>query len=455
MGEVAERKSSTELALQNDHFARSDLELWSKGIDTDSAGILKKASFVLWFVFGFGLIWASTFHLGGAVIASGRVIAENRNRVVQHLEGGILRELLVKEGDKVKEGDILAHLDDTQAKAQLDAALLQSAIVKVQLARRQAEVNGADAIDFPLDFHEDILSNERFIEAVESQRQEFYSLKDYVNARIENFEEAIESTHKDIQGQRELLKAYDRQYELYSQELKDYRELLTQGHVTQTRVNATDRRVAELEARIATSKITIEQAHGKIESLENQIKQERLSYLNRASETIVELQKNLNQLDSSIERLSDLVTRADLRAPVDGIVFRIGQRSLGGVVKPGESVMEIFPEGDQLTIEAYVQIKDIEQVHVGQDVQVVFPSNREKAMSPVDGKLVYLSADAVISESNPVGAYVAHVVLDKAEGDPDLFSGNFAEVYIKTEPKTFLEIISKPFTRFAFRAFKG
>ncbi len=455
MGELATRNTGTDLALQHDHFSRSDLETWAKEVQTDNKSILKIAKIVLWVVFGFGLFWASTFHLGGAVIASGRVIAENRNRVVQHLEGGILRELMVREGDSVSKGDVVARLDDTQVRAQLEAAQLQSAIIKVQLSRRQAEVAGTGDIKFPEDFPEEILSNPRFQDAIESQRQEYSSLRDYTEAKIQNLENSIVSTEKDIEGQHELLKAYDRQYVLYKKELEDFRGLLEEGHITQTKVNATDRKVAELEANIARSKIAIEQARGQIESLQNQIRQERLAYLNKANERIVELQKSLNQLDSQIERLSDMSDRSDLLAPVDGIVFRIGQRTVGGVVRAGESVMEIFPQDDQLTIEAYVQIKDIEQVHVGQDVQVVFPSNREKSMLPVDGKLIYLSADAVVSDSNPIGAYVAHVVLDRPEDSSDMLSGNVAEVYIKTEPKTFLQIIAKPFTRFAFRAFKG
>lgn len=444
-----------QLALAGERFTRTDLEDWHEGLDTDRKKLLKLASIILLTVFGFGGIWALVAPLEGAVVASGRVIAEDRNRVVQHLEGGILEDLIVREGDMVAEGAVLARLDDTLLRAQLDADLLQEAILRVQLARRRAEVQLSDTIDFPADFDPLIADDPRLREGVDSQREEFLSVKSYIEAKIANLENGIEGQHKDIEGQQEMLRAFERAASLFREELRDFEELNEQGYTRRIQINERKRQIAQTEARIANSKIAIEKSQNNIESLRNQIEQEELSYLKTANETVVSIQQNLNQTQSRIERLKDMLKRTEIISPSEGRVFRIAKRAIGEVIKPGETIMEIFPSEDALTIEALINITDIEKVEEGQEVQVVFPSSREKRLTPLPGELVYLSADAVVTESNPTGMYIGHVRLDMTANQEDMLPGNFAEVYIKTGSRTFAEIIAKPFTRFLFRSFKG
>jgi len=439
----------------DDKFDRNDLSLWGEKVDTDGSKILRMARYILIGVFGFGGFWAATVPLGGAVIASGRVIAEDRNRVIQHLEGGILAELLVREGDEVREGQVLARLDGIQIKAQLDADLLQRAVFRAQLARRRAEVTLSETIDFPTDFDPRVASDPRLLEGIESQREEFNSLREYGAAKVDSLRNSIIGQEKDIEGQKELLVAYEKQVGLFREELTDFLVLLEQGHVTQIRVNATERQIAQIDANIANSKIAIEKSLNNIESLKNQIEQEQLSYLNTANNAVVEIQQRLNQLESRIERFTDMAERGAIKSPVNGRVFQIAKRAIGEVVKPGETIMNIFPSGDSLEIEAMVQIKDIERVEQGQDVQVIFPTDRANRGVPVQGKLIYLSSDAVVSETNPMGSYIAHVSLNVDQPQANMLPGNLAEVYIQTDPKTFLQIVSEPFTRFMFKSFKG
>lgn len=439
----------------DDRFDRKDLSLWGRSVDTDRSKTLRMARYILIAVFGFGGVWAATVPLGGAVIASGRVIAEDRNRLIQHLEGGILSELLVREGDIVKEGQVLARLDATQINAQLDADLLQRAIFRAQLARRRAEVTLSSTIDFPTDFDPRVAGDPRLLEGIESQREEFNSLREYGAAKVDSLYNSIIGQEKDIEGQKELLIAYEKQVGLFREELTDFLVLLEQGHVTQIRVNATERQIAQIDANIANSKIAIEKSLNNIESLKNQIEQEQLSYLNTANNAVVEIQQQLNQLESRIERFTDMAARGAIKSPVDGRVFQIAKRAIGEVIRPGDTIMNIFPSGDSLEIEAMVQIKDIERVEQGQDVKVIFPTDRANRGVPVEGKLIYLSSDAVVSEANPSGNYVAHVRLNADQKQTNMLPGNLAEVYIQTDPKTFLQIVTQPFTRFMFKSFKG
>lgn len=443
------------LALANECFSREDLGEWHKEIDTDRKPILKIASLILFLIFGVGGAWALLAPLASAVVASGRVIAEDRNRVVQHLEGGILEELMVREGDLVEKGAVVARLDDTLLRAQLDADLLQESILRVQLARRRAEVQLADTIDFPTDFDPLIQNDPRLSEGIDSQREEFRSVKSYIAAKVSNLQNGIIGQRKDIEGQQELIKAHERAVFLFREELRGFEALNEQGYVRIIQINERKRQIAQTEARIATAKIAIEKANNNIESFQNQIEQEELAYLKTANETVVQIQQSLNQTQSRIDRLKDMLKRTEIVSPSDGRVFQIAKRAIGEVVRPGETIMEIFPSEDALTIEAMIQINDVEKVSEGQAVQVVFPSSREKSLIPLPGELVYLSADALVGENNPKGAYIAHVRLDPGATQEDMMPGNVAEVYIQTGSRTFATIISKPFTRFLFRSFKG
>lgn len=438
-----------------DKFDRKGLSDWTSDIKQSHTRLVRLAKITFIGVVLFGGIWGATVPIGGAVIASGRVIAEDRNRVVQHLEGGILKDLEVREGDAVKAGQVVAVLDDTRSAPDLANYLVQRAILSAQLVRRRAEVALADHIDFGNAFDSEMAANPRVKEAVESQRDEFKAQRDAMLADLEILDTRILSLQKDIAGSDEYIIALESQNVLYRKELADFRELLEKGLIRRTQVYATERKVTEMDANIAIKKLERNQIVKDIDSLEAQKRQVQLDYVKLASQQIGELQRNLNTLDETIQRLQDSVNRAQVKSPVDGTVFRISARTLGAVIQPGQAIMEIFPKNDKLTIEAYVNVRDIEQVHEGQAVSAVFPSNKLNPMQMIDGVVTYLSADVVVSESSPMGNYIAHIEIDPEQTDQEVLPGNLVEVYFKTEPKTFFGYLLEPITRFSFRVYKG
>jgi len=449
------KSDSREVTLKNTSFDRTALLSWTNNIDLNTKPVLKIASIVLIIVFGFGGLWATFAPIGGAVIASGKVIAEGRNREIQHLEGGIIEELNVREGDRVTAGQTLAILDPLQSGAQLESYRLQRAIARIQLARRRAEVHELDEIQFPTDLNTEITNHPRVIEALSSQDEEFKVGQKFRSATNEIIDTRIQGLEGDIQGRKEVLEALNRQLELFELELKDFRVLLEQGHIARTRVFATERKVVELIASIANKKLEIKKAENEILNLRTEKRQKNLEFLQNAHKQLVEIQSNLSSADSSVTRLADMLERTIIKAPVSGTVFQTGKYTIGGVVQPAETLFIIFPDDDALTIEAMLQPTDRDQVHVGQDVQVVFPSDQKNQMKPVPGKLTYVSADTIESEMYPMGTYTVKVKVEPEESPEQLLPGNLAEVYIQTPATTFLKIISEPVTRFAFKAFKG
>ncbi|WP_417459286.1 HlyD family type I secretion periplasmic adaptor subunit [Kordiimonas sp.] len=435
-------------------FKREDLERWHDTVDYSSDRGLKLAKLVILFVFGFGGIWACTAPLGGAVIATGRVVAENHNRVVQHLEGGILSEVVVREGQRVEVGQELARLDSSRVVPQLENAELQRAVLQVQLARRRAEIQGLDEITLP-EFSPELLANKRLQETIESQTSEFYALNDLEHSQIKILDNKIEALKDDIEGQQAVIKAREKQDELLAMELRDFKDLLEKGLVQRTRVFATERELAAVRANTEISKLNIEKSRNDIVSTEAQKAQVRLERLKQAEGVSVELQKDINTLDAQIAQLQDVLERTVIRSPTAGFVFRIAKKTPGAVLRPGDALLEIVPELEDFRVEANVQIRDFEKVFIGQDVEMRLLSVTNRATPPVKGKITYLSSDSVMAEDKPEGYYIAYVSVNEGEDTASVVPGNMATVFIKTEPSTFLEILLNPLTRFSSRAFKG
>jgi HlyD family type I secretion membrane fusion protein len=456
---VAQSSISKDLAAPIDldptrSFKRDALARWHDHVDFSSSRGLKMAKMVLLIVFGLGGLWAAFVPLGGAVIAIGRVAAENQNRIVQHLEGGILAEVLVHEGERVDAGQVLARLDASQVGPQIDNLRLQRAITKVQLARRRAEIAGADQITLP-EFEPELAGNERLQETIESQTSEFVALNNLTKSQIEILDNKISSLEDDISGQQSVIEARAKQEELLALELRDFKDLLEKGLIQRTRVFSTERELSIVRANLNIAKLQIEKSESEIISTQAQKGQVRLERIKQAEDLSIQLQKEMNKLDSDIARLTDVVERTLIRSPSAGTVFRIAKKTIGAVVSSGEALMEIVPVLEDFRVEARVAIRDIEEVYVGQDVEMRLLSVKSRSDPPLTGKITYVSADAVVTEQNPEGNYIAYISVDEGQETSSVMPGNVATVFLKTEPKTFLEILVLPISRFTERAFKG
>lgn len=437
----------------SDRFRRATLENWAANVDTDPNKVKRLAQIAFIFVFVFGGVWSCTAPLGGAIVISGRVMAEGKNRIVQHLEGGILKELYVREGDKVESGQIVAKLETIQIGAQLSGAELQKAIMQITLARHRSELQDMDRVVFPNHLDPALANHPRVVETLESQREEFEAQYNYRKAGREIIDAKIRGQEGDIEGLREVLKAMTRQLELYEVELTDYRNLLEKGAIDRTRVFATERQVVEHQARIARTKLDIKAAENNIETLKNEKRQNRLKFLKSAAENVVQSQQEITKLEASIERLRDMDRRSEIISNDNGTIFRIAKQTIGGVLKGGEALMEIYPDEDRLTVEGMLEVRYIDKVFVGQEASIVFPANRAKANVEFPATISFLSPDSVTTENNPLGYYIIRVTAEKPEEISELIPGNSAQLFIKTESQTFIDVLAGPFKRLSNTAF--
>jgi len=458
MSDNPEKPADTETAphltpLKSERLQLDDLQVWSKPVPTRRNGLLGMAALVLFLVFGLGGYWSATAKIGGAVISTGRVIAEGENRVVQHLEGGILSDLMVREGDEVKTGQVLAVLDETATSSQLDNAWIDRALYTISLQRWRAERDDLTEFEITDEDMRPVEDNPRVKEALESQRREFVAAREARLQQISVLKNQIASEEEDMVYLEALLQSYDRQVELLSQEYDAFTELLEKGLTSRSRVFSLQRELSRIEAQKSNALATIQKSRNNIRSHNESIAQIESERRELTSRQITESQKNLNDVSDVINRLEDRLVRSTIVAPVDGVVFRLPIKSVGAVIKPGDTLAEILPKDAALQMEVNVSPNDIDKLYIGQEVDIVFPSDRTDITPPLRGKLDYISADAVLNPNTGLSYYIAHVDMGSDHGGRSILPGNVGDAFFQTDARTFVEYMADPITRFASKSF--
>jgi len=406
-------------------------------------------------VLGFGH-WAGSAPLSSAVAAPGVFVATGQNKIIQHLEGGIVRSIPILEGDSVTPGQVLVVLDDTKARADLNRLEARRLTLLAVRARLDAEILGDSAISFPDDvLRESTMSSLR--EVVALQTAEFNARRESIAGEVAIIQARISAIEEQIDGYAALTESISAQIDSLKDEIKDASDLLDKGLTGKPRVLELERRVEELKgenagylARIGEAKQRIAEAEREISQLSSKSREDAIAQKR-------ELQSELDDLDERLIAARDFLKRQEIISPVSGVVVKLHVHSPGAVIKPGDPILELLPTDEQLLIEANIRPQDIDSVHNGLDAQVRLTALNQRLVPTVRGKLVYVSADALKNDRTGELFYLARVQVDperlhKSE-ELTISPGMPAEVYIQTGEKTFLEYIVAPITRSMNRAF--
>lgn len=433
-------------------FRITDLQKWSAAVPSGNKRPMGIALAVLLAVFGFGGVWAATAPLGGAVITSGRIIAQGSNIAVQNLEGGILERILVVEGQAVKQGDILAQMDTTSVSSQLQRVLVDRAISMIELARWRSERDGVDS-PMSSDALGDLVDHPRVREALDSQTAEAASARQAFLQELRSIDGEIQNEKEDLSYLSSQLDQTQVQLDLIGDERENLGKLQEKGLVSNSRILSLDRELSRLAAERSNVLATIAKSENNISSLEERKRKLHAEREVQISEKLTELQKRMTVHEDQVVRLQDILRRADLVASVDGTVLNIPVKSIGAVIHPGKTIIEILPSDVALEAEAPITPADINKVFKGQPVEIVFPSDQLNVKPPLHGEVSYVSADALLDASTGQVRYVSRVSLSEDWNGRTILPGMVAEVFFQTEARTLLELLSEPVTRFARRAF--
>jgi HlyD family type I secretion membrane fusion protein len=437
--------------------AKSKIFAWTRSVDTRTGAISTFGYlFMIVFLGGFGL-WASTAPLSGATIAAGYVAAAGQNILIQHLEGGIIRSIHAREGDRVKASQPLITLDPTLAEAQLNRMLKQLAALRAKGTRLEAERDLKTKLVIPAEVA-DTSRGLTFPEVISEQQVEFNARyaryvaeQEILNQRIAALKEAI--TGLDVQK-----KASSDQLTIVREEIDRKKLLLDSGLTNRSEYTALLRAEAELigqvgslQSQIASSSTQIVETKQQMERLTTTRVEEAVAELNTERATIADVEEQARAASSVLDRTV-------IRAPANGIIVRSVHNAVSSVVRAGEPIMELLPTSELLVIEARVSPQDIDTLRIGQGARLNFSALNARTTPQVAGTVTYISADRLVDQSTGQPYYIARMKITEdlpPEVRPDqVYPGMPVETYIATEERTFVEYLVRPLLDSFGRAFR-
>ena len=402
--------------------------------------------------------WSATAKLEGAVIASGQLRVETRRQVVQHPDGGVVGEIMVREGDLVKSGDVLIRLDGSKLDSEL--AVLESQLYEMMARRGRlgAEQLDAESITFDPELLEAAKSDTEIQALVDGQRTLFTARHSTLARELDILEERKVQISEQITGAEAEIKALERQSELIAAQLKDQQSLLEQGLAQKGRVMALEREEARLEGERGQLVARTAQLRGQKAELDA----ERLRLAaNRREEAISNLRElGYRELEMKQRRiaLNERRSRLDVRAPLGGVVLDMTVHALKSVVRAAEPILYIVPSDSALVVDALIEPVNIDVVHTGQEAILRFSAFNIRTTPELAGTVAKVSPDAIVDEQTKLAHYRAEVLmkegeLTKLEGR-ELIPGMPVEVYIQTGRRTPINYLLKPITDYFNRAMR-
>jgi HlyD family secretion protein len=408
--------------------------------------------------------WATTSQLAGAVIAPGTIVVESSVKKVQHPTGGVVGEILVKEGSEVEDGQVVLRLDDTVTKSTLGVVRSQLDELMARETRLLAEREDADAIVFPAQLR-DRSDDTSAMTAVSGEQKLFESRKSARIGQRSQLRERIAQLNEEIRGLSAQLAAKESELVLIGKELSGVAELYRKNLVSISRYTQLQRDETRLEGERGQLIAEVARARGKISETELQIIQVDQDFRTDVLKDLREAQGKIAELKERFTAAEDQLKRVDLRAPQAGVVHQLSVHTVGGVIANGETLMQIVPRADDLVVEAKVAPNDIDQVAVGARAVVRIMAGNQRTQPEIAGVLTRVSADIAHEQQQQQNSpqpqqpyYTVRIALPVAEvarlKDLRLVPGMPAEVFIQTHERTPLQYLLKPLQEQIARTFR-
>lgn len=407
---------------------------------------------------GFGY-WGATAPLASAIIAQGSFVATGNNKVVQHLEGGIIKEMLVSEGESVKEGDVLVTLDQTAALTNERMLTLRRLRLEAVVARLRAEAQGSREFKLP-DIVMAEASDPDINAIIQSQNVVFHSKQVKLEEQLNLLEKNIKSLEYRFEGYKGQRESFERQLALLSDERDSKARLVKVGYMRKTDLLAIERAIADAMGDISRLNGEINESEAEIAKF----RQEAIIAVNSnkqaALDALETAESDLDSVRQQLHEAAGVLERTVIRSPVTGTVVRSYYHTAGGVITTGKPIMEILPAHVPLILEAQVLRTSIDQLHEGQTAAIRLTALNRRTTPVLEGKVFYVSADSIEENAgmSVKDVYIVRVQIPDSEiarvHNFHPVPGMPAEVLLQTSERTFFEYLSKPIADSMSRAFK-
>ena len=426
---------------------------WHDSVPTSSNAVVVKG---LLFVFGFlGIfaLWSVLSPIASAVVASGKLVSLGQNKLIQHPIGGVVRDILVADGQEVEAGDVIAVLDSSSSQAEYSRLRARQRFLLAQQARYQAETSGED-----LSFQDDGALDAETMQMVDEQRREFAAGRKRLTAQVNAIEFQIETFKDQIVGLQARADGARKLLQFTNSEIARVRPLAESGYLPKSRLWDLEKTkleqltaVENFTSEVAATRQRIAEAESNLAGLEELDRETRSEELTRVLSEMAEIRDQLTAAETAV----NLTT---LRAPVSGTVVKLAVHTKGGVIQAGLPIAEIVPEGTGLEVEFRVPLDKAKSVYAGQNARITVTAFNRRTYDPIDAEVTYRAADSVVDEQTGEAYFLARAGLkpdaEKNQGIDEISAGMAAEVYVLATPRNFLSYVVQPVVDSFSKAFR-
>ena len=403
---------------------------------------------------GFGgfLLWAALAPLDEGVPGPGTVALDTKRKAVQHLQGGIVREVLVREGDEVKEGQLLIKLDDAVARANFESVRQSYLGSQAMQGRLEAEQQGKNSIEWSPELKEAASSDPKIQQQLLNQEQLFNTRRNLLRADLQSIEESIQGQQGMLQSYAGMVSNRKQQLALLRDEYTHLRDLVKEGYAPRNRQLELERNMADINTALADLQGNTMRAQSSIAELRQKVVSRKQEYRKEIETQMADVSRQVLADSEKYRALNNDLDRTEIRSPASGQVVGLAAQTVGGVVSPGQKLMDIVPKGAPLMLEAHVAPHMIDRVKAGMPVDVRFSSFANSPQLVVAGAVDSISGDLLSDPANPNNTYyLARVrVTDKGVkelGSRQLHPGMPVEVIFKGGERTMLTYLLHPLTK--------
>lgn len=402
--------------------------------------------------------WAAFAPLDSAVLAQASVKIEGNRQVLQHLDGGLVAELMVKDGDTVQQGQVLMRLDSVMPRTQVDVMEGQYAALRALEARLIAERDGARRVTFSPEIVAKAAASDDIATSIRNQVNVFDARLKAHEGQLAILRERILQVREQINGFRSQVRAQEQMLTLIREEAAGVKELYEKGYATKTRVLALERNMAFLEGQRGDQMSQVARLNQSISETELQIIQTDRTRTAEVTEQLRDTQLRLADIEPRLKAAYDVLNRTEMRAPQSGVVVGLNVFTVGGVIGRGERVLDIVPKDAPLIIEAQIRPEDVDDVHPGMTLEVRLTGYKQRLMPILHGVVTRVSADRITDQRTGLNYFALFAQIDRAEladlPDVQFLPGMPAEVMIPLRKRTALDYFIEPITRNFHKAFR-
>ena len=401
--------------------------------------------------------WAAMSEVSGAVVVTGLLVVDSNVKKVQHPTGGVVKELLVQDGDHVQAGNVVVRLDETVTRANLAIVLKSLDELAARQVRLEAERDASESLSFPATLVR--RRSDPDVERVITSEQKLFEFRKIARlGQKSQLQERIAQLKEEVGGLVGQASAKEQEIELIHKELAGVRELWKTNLISISRLIALEREAVRLGGERNHLIASAAQAKGEITETELQIIQIDQELRSEVSKELREIQGKTAELVERKVAAEDQLTRTDIRSPQDGVVHQLSVHTVGGVITASETLMLVVPEGDELTVEAKVQPHDIDQLRVGQKCVLRFSAFNQRTTPEINGVLKRISADTSQDQRTGSFYYLARITIPVEEvrklGGSKLVPGMPVDAFIQTDPRTVVSYLVKPLRDQIAKAFR-